>query len=200
MDEPRETVTRLLARLRGADEEERAQALQQVMELLYPELRRLASGLMRRERGGHTLQPTALVHEAFLQLADETAIDWEGRAHFMSVAARVMRHVLVDHARRRSAGKRGGGLRHVTLDEALEAGTPRRAFEILHLDEALDRLAALDPRGARVVEMKLFGGLTTEETAAVLGVSKRTVDADWSMARMWLARELRTPASTQGGG
>jgi RNA polymerase sigma factor (TIGR02999 family) len=193
MPQTRETVTRLLARLRGADEATRADALQQVLELLYPELRRLAARLMRRERPGHTLQPTALVHEAFLELVDETAIDWESRAHFMGVAARVMRRLLVDHARRHGARKRGGGLRQVTLDEALDMGARERALDVLQLHDALERLAALDARGAQVVEMRVFGGLTAEEAAAALGVSKRTVDSDWSVARMWLARELRAP-------
>jgi RNA polymerase sigma-70 factor, ECF subfamily len=192
MSEPRETVTRLLVRLRGADDATRSAALQEILERLYPELRRLAGRLMRRERPGHTLQPTALVHEAFLQLVDETAIDWQCRAHFMGVAARVMRRVLVDHARRRGASKRGGGLAHVTLDEALAAGG-ERSLDVLHLDEALERFAALDARGARVVEMRVFGGLTSDEAATVLGVSKRTVDSDWAMARLWLARELRAP-------
>lgn len=197
MSEPRETVTRLLVRLRGADEATRSAALQQVLDLLYPELRRLAARLMRRERPGHTLQPTALVHEAFLELVDETAIDWQGRAHFMGVAARVMRRVLVDHARRRGAGKRGGGLRQVTLDESSGMGAAARALDVLHLDEVLERLAALDARGAQVVELRVFGGLTADEVAAALGVSKRTVDSDWSVARMWLARELRSgPAAS----
>lgn len=196
MSEPRETVTRLLVRLRGADEAARAEALQQVLELLYPELRRLAGRLMRRERQGHTLQPTALVHEAFLELVDETATSWECRAHFMGVAARVMRRILVDHARRRGANKRGGGLRHVTLDEALAAG-PERSLDLLHLDDALERLATLDARGAQVVEMRVFGGLTADEVATALGVSKRTVDSDWSVARMWLARELSAPAGAE---
>jgi RNA polymerase sigma factor (TIGR02999 family) len=200
MHEPRETVTRLLACLRGAGEETRGETLRQVVELLYPELRRLASGLMRGERPGHTLQPTALVHEAFLDLVDQTRVDWEGRAHFMASAARVMRHILVDHARRRAAGKRGSGLKHLTLDETLGVGTPGRAFEILQLGEALDRLAALDARAAQVIELRVFGGLTVEEAATVLGVSKRTVDADWSVARMWLARELRAPASAGESG
>jgi RNA polymerase sigma factor (TIGR02999 family) len=193
MSEPRETVTSLLVRLRGADDATRSEALQQVLELLYPELRRLAARLMRRERPGHTLQPTALVHEAFLELVDDSAVDWQGRSHFLGVAARVMRRVLVDHARRRRANKRGGGLAQVTLDEAL-AGGPDRALDVLELDEILERFASLDARGARVVEMRVFGGLTADEAAAALGVSKRTVDADWSVARMWLARELRASA------
>lgn len=192
MAEARETVTRLLADLAHAGEAERAERLERLLDLLYPELRRMAARQMRRERAGHTLQPTALVHEAFLALVDEAGIDWQGRAHFLGVAARVMRRVLVDHARRRRALKRGGGLRHVTLDERLDAGAPNRLLDILTLDEALDRLAALDPRGARVVEMRVFAGLTAEEAAAVLGVSKRTADSDWTVARMWLAQQMRS--------
>jgi RNA polymerase sigma factor (TIGR02999 family) len=193
MSEPREMVTRLLVRVHDADDATRSAALQQVLDLLYPELRRLAGRLMRRERAGHTLQPTALVHEAFLALVDGAAVDWEGRAHFMGVAARVMRRVLVDHARRRGARKRGGGLTRLTVDESVAVGADR-ALDVLQLDEVLERLAGFDARGARVVEMRVFGGLTATEAAAVLGVSKRTVDSDWSVARLWLARELRTPA------
>ena len=144
MPETRETVTRLLARLHGADEATRDEALQQVLELLYPEMRRLAARIMRRERPGHTLQPTALVHEAFLELVDETSLEWECRAHFMAVAARVMRRVLVDHARRHAARKRGGGLRQVTLDEALQPDARNPSLDVLLLHDALERLAALD--------------------------------------------------------
>ena len=143
---------------------------------------------MRRERPGHTLQPTALVAEAFLRLVDETQVQWQDRAHFLGIAARVMRQILVDHARRRAAVKRGHELRRVTFDENLGHGS-NQSFELLALHEALDRLAALDPRGARVVELRVFGGLTIDEIARLLDVSKRTVDNDWVVARMWLARE-----------
>jgi RNA polymerase sigma factor (TIGR02999 family) len=145
---------------------------------------------MRRERPNHTLQPTALVGEAFLRLVDQTRIDWQDRAHFLGIAARVMRQVLVDHARERGAAKRGGDVQRVTLDDYAGQENPA-PLDVLILNDALDRLAAIDPRGARVVELRVFGGLTVEEVAALLDVSKRTVDNDWSVARMWLARELR---------
>jgi RNA polymerase sigma factor (TIGR02999 family) len=199
MTEAREAVTRLLAGLPAAPQPVRAEVLEQLLELLRPELRRLAAHLMRRERAGHTLQPTVLVHEAFLELVDQPSVDWQGRAHFMGAAARVMRQILVDHARRRRAAKRGGGLRHVTLDERLDAGMPDRTLDVLALNQALEALAALDPRGAQVVELRVFGGLTADETARLLGVSKRTVDSDWSVARMWLARELRGAPGAGGG-
>lgn len=175
-------VTRLLLG-RGALEHE------QLLELLYAELRGAAGRLMAREREAHTLQPTALVHEAWLRLVDQDRIAWTDRAHFYGIAARCMRQVLVDHARARAADKRGGGWAQVTLDEGLLAGE-RRELELLGLDEALSRLAELDPRAAQVVERRVFGGMTIEEIAADLGVSPRTIDGDWATARLWLAREL----------
>jgi RNA polymerase sigma-70 factor (ECF subfamily) len=162
---------------------------ERLLEAVYPELRRLAASLMRRERADHTLQPTALVHEAYLKLVDQNRIEWEGRAHFLGIAARAMRQILVDHARRHGAVKRGGGWDKVTLDEAMVEGGDRQ-LEILDLHEALERFAAVDERAARVVELRIFGGLTVEEIAHLLTVSKRTVDGDWAMARMWLSREL----------
>jgi RNA polymerase sigma factor (TIGR02999 family) len=164
-------------------------ATDRLVEALYPELRKVARALMRRERPDHTLQPTALVGEVFLRLVDQTRIEWRDRAHFLGVAARVMRQVLVDHARRRAAGKRGAGVRRVAFDESLGHGLPKDV-EILALHEALTRLSEIDPRGAQVVELRVFGGSTVEEIARTLGVSKRTVDDDWAVARMWLAREL----------
>jgi RNA polymerase sigma factor (TIGR02999 family) len=161
-----------------------------VVEALYPELRRIAGSLMRKERPGHTLQPTALVGEAFVRLVDERQITWQDRAHFLGIAARVMRQILVDHARRRGAAKRGGGGERVTFDERLGHGAAR-GLAVLDLQRALDRLEALDPRGARVAVLRLFGGLTVPEIAEVVGVAPRTVDGDWAVARRWLARELR---------
>jgi RNA polymerase sigma factor (TIGR02999 family) len=180
----RTRVTRILldAREQGGD----AGAL--LAEALYPELRRLAAALMRRERQNHTLQPTALVGEAFLRLVDQSSIDWRDRTHFLGIAARVMRQVLVDHARRHGAVKRGAGVQLITLDENVSGSAG--PVELLLVNDALDRFALLDERGARVVEMRVFGGLTMDEIAGALGVSKRTVDSDWAMARMWLAREL----------
>jgi RNA polymerase sigma factor (TIGR02999 family) len=181
-------ATRLLVLLREAGADRQA-ATERLAELLYPELRAIAGRLMRRERHAHTLQPTAVVHEAFMRLVDQGSIDWQDRAHFLGIAARVMRRILVDHARRRGAAKRGSGGAHITLDEAM---APRQdaSFSLLVLDDVLTRLAAIDPRGAEVAELKIFGGLTVRETAEQLGVSTRTVNHDWAMARLWLAREL----------
>ncbi|MEZ5289731.1 MAG: ECF-type sigma factor [Vicinamibacterales bacterium] len=161
----------------------------QLTELLYPELKRIARSLMRREREGHTLQPTAILHEAFVRMVGTSGDSWQDRSHFLGVATRVMRQVLVDHARRRQAAKRGNDGVRVTLDEQVASGDPL-SLDILALDQALERYAQLDPRGARVAELRIFGGLTVPETAAHLGVSARTVDGDWAVARMWLAREL----------
>jgi RNA polymerase sigma-70 factor (ECF subfamily) len=185
---PRSDVTQLLLE-RNARGAGGAEASRQLFELVYEELRRLAGALMRRERSAHTLQPTALVHEAFLRLVGATQIDWQDRAHFMGISARAMRQVLVDHARRHAAAKRGGGLAHVTLT-GVEVAAPGDAVEVLELHEALERFAALDGRAARVVELRVFGGLSVQETAQVLEVSPRTVDGDWAVARMWLTREL----------
>jgi RNA polymerase sigma factor (TIGR02999 family) len=181
-------ATSLLARLR-AQGTDRSETTERLAELLYPELRQLAARLMRRERGGHTLQPTAVVHEAFMRLVNQQAIDWQDRAHFLGIAARVMRRILVDHARKRDAAKRGGGLDHVTFDEQVVPG-PDATVGLLVLDEVLTRFAALDPRSAQVAELRIFGGLTVREVAHELGLSPRTVDADWAIARAWLAREM----------
>jgi RNA polymerase sigma factor (TIGR02999 family) len=181
----RARITQILvdARAAGAGD-----ASARLAEALYPELRRLAAGLMRRERQDHTLQPTALVGEAFLRLVDQSRIEWKDRTHFLGIAARVMRQILVDHARRHGAAKRGAGAQLITLDDNLSGSAG--PVELLLVNDALDRFAVLDERGARVVEMRVFGGLTVDEIAGALGVSKRTVDNDWAMARMWLAREL----------
>jgi RNA polymerase sigma factor (TIGR02999 family) len=162
-------------------------------EALYPELRQVAGSLMRRERPNHTLQPTALVGEAFLKLVDQTRIEWRDRAHFLGIAARVMRQILVDYARTRGAEKRGADMTRVTFDEGLGHGADREVG-LLALHDALERFAAVDARGAQVVELRVFAGATVEEIAHTLGVSKRTVDTDWAVARMWLARDLNPPA------
>ncbi len=163
-------------------------ALERLLPVLYQELRRLAAGFLRGERAGHTLQPTALAHEAYLRLAGRQ-IAWQGRHHFMAVAARAMRSVLVDHARRRNAAKRGGGEAAVTLDTGMLAADARPvAFD--DLDDALTDLARLSERQARVVELRYFGGLSVEEAAEVLGVAPATVKRDWATARAWLYREL----------
>jgi len=158
-------------------------------ELLYDELRRIAAGYLRAEAPGHTLQPTALVHEAFLRLSTRH-VQWQNRTHFLAIAANTMRRILVDHARRRSAAKRDGGVL-VTMDDiGDDTGRDDRAMDLLALDDALVRLANLDPRTARVVELRFFGGLGVEETASTLGISPASVKRDWSFARAWLGREL----------
>jgi RNA polymerase sigma factor (TIGR02999 family) len=164
-------------------------ALDQLLPLVYAELRRIAARQLRGERAGHSLQPTALVHEAYLRLVDQRKSDWRGRAHFFGVAAQVMRRILVDHARRRLAGKRGEGVRPVSIDQALE--TPgANEIAILDLDAALHRLARLDDGLARIVELRAFGGLTIDEAAHVLNVSPSTAKREWRTAKAWLTREL----------
>lgn len=180
-------VTQMVSILRHAGED-RPEITSRVFEALYQELRGLAGGLLRPERSGHTLRPTALVHEAFSRLVDQQSIDWQGRAHFMAIAGRTMRRVLVDHARKHGARKRGGGLNRVTLTDALSTGD--QELELLELDHALTKLADKSERAAQVAELKVFGGLSGEEISEALGVSRRTVTGDWTFARMWLAREL----------
>lgn len=182
-------VTRLLVEWR----EGREDALERLMPVVYEQLRRLAGRQLRRERPDHTLQPTALISELYLLLVRQRAASWENRAHFFALAARLMRRVLVDHARSRDAGKRGGAATTVSLDEEAVAGAgaaPGQAVDVLAIDEALARLAALDADQARVVELRFFGGLTVEETALVLNRSPRTVKREWRMARAWLHGEL----------
>ncbi|HYN86758.1 MAG TPA: sigma-70 family RNA polymerase sigma factor [Pyrinomonadaceae bacterium] len=178
-------VTMLLERWSAGDRT----ALDQLMPLVYDELRRLAGGYLRRERPDHTLQPTALVNEAYMQMVDQSRARWQNRAQFIGVAAQLMRRILVDHARAHRADKRGGQFYTVSLSEADRFGD-RPDVELLAIHEALERLAAVDPQQARVVELKFFGGLTIEETTAVLGVSHTTVERDWKMARAWLRREM----------
>jgi RNA polymerase sigma factor (TIGR02999 family) len=164
-------------------------ALQKLTPLVYRELHRLAQVYMRGERPGHSLQTTALVNEAYLRLIDTTGMDWQNRAHFYAVAAKLMRHILVDFARSRDQIKRGGDWEHVPLDDALEISADRSA-ELLDLDAALTSLSKLDERQSQIVELRFFGGLTEREIAEVLGVSARTVNGDWSTARSWLLSEL----------
>jgi len=158
---------------------------------IYKELRKIASAKMRVERGNHTLQPTALVHEAYLRLADQPESAWKDRSRILGLAANAVRHILVDHARAHSAGKRGAGAVQVTLDEGLAASNNALA-DVLAVDQALTRLAELDRRQARVLELHFFGGLTFDEIAAELGVSVRTIKSDWAMARAWLHQQLAT--------
>jgi len=165
-----------------------AGALERLVPILHGELKRIASRHMARERKDHTLQPTALVNEAFLRLVDQT-VDWRNRAQFFGIAARLMRQILVDHARHRGRAKRGGEQVQVALDEALDVAQTRDA-DLVALDEALTALAQFDPQQSRVVELRYFGGLTIAETAEVLGVSDSTVEREWNLARAWLLREL----------
>jgi len=165
-------------------------ASEELVPLVYAELRRQARRVLRREGEGHTLQATALVHEAWLRLDGQHDARWESRAQFLAVAAQTMRRVLVDHARARRALKRGGGVTQVTLGEADRAATTTDDVDVLALDDALDRLATIDPRKARLVELRYFAGLSMPEAAAALGVSLATVGREWAVARMWLRREL----------
>jgi RNA polymerase sigma factor (TIGR02999 family) len=178
-------VTELLLRWRAGDE----QARERLMALVYADLRRKAAAYLRRERAGHTLQPTALVHEAYLRLVDQNRVAWQGRAHFLAVAASMMRRVLMDHGRRQKAKKRGGPRSRVTLDEHLAPSVPREV-DLMALDEALDALAALDEQKARIVELRAFGGLEVEETAEALGISPATVKRHWAFALAWLQQRL----------
>jgi len=182
-------VTRLLGALRGGDDA----ALDRLFPLVHDDLRTIAARLLRHEAPGHTLQPTDLVHEAYLRLAGGPSATPEDRAHFLAIAARAMRHLLVDHARRRRAAKRGGGASPVRITNE-QVGVDLSFDELLALDDALDRLGALDPRLRQVVECRFFGGLTEPETAQALGVTTRTVQRDWARARAWLYSELY-PAS-----
>jgi RNA polymerase sigma factor (TIGR02999 family) len=178
-------ITRLIEQSRGGH----AAALEQLVPLVYNELRRLAGRYVRRERPGQSLQATALVHEAYLRLLKDDDLTFENRAHLLGIAARSMRQILVEHARARDAAKRGGARRRITLDEAVAAGEPLDV-DLLALDEALERLAARDTQQARIVELRYFGGLTNEETAEAIGISPATVKRAWAVARAWLFREL----------
>ena len=164
-------------------------ALNQLLPLIYAELRRVAARQLRNERADHTLQPTALVHEVYIRLVDQRQGDWQNRAHFFGVAAQVMRRILVDHARRHDASKRGDGVRCVSIDEARDVAASNE-IPIIALDQALDRLGRVDSDLARIVELRAFGGLTVEEAAHVLSVSPSTAKRDWRTAKAWLNREL----------
>jgi len=180
-------VTRLLLAWNAGDQA----ALEKLMPLVYGELRQLAERHFRKERRGHTLQPTAVVHEAYFRLIDQTRVTWKNRGHFLAIASQAMRRILIDHARGRGAEKRGGEVEKVTLDVAIASPEPSREVDILALDEALDRLKALDGTQAQIVELRFFGGLTVEQVAQQLGMSKRAVEAEWTMIAAWLRRELR---------
>lgn len=168
----------------------------QLVALVYQELRRIAGAYMRDERPSHTLQPTALVNEAWLRLVDQTQVDWRDRAHFFGVAARMMRRVLVDHARAHLTSKRGAGAQVLNLDWIEMEASPWKLEEILAVHEALSRLSQFDPLQAQIVEMHYFAGMTVKETAEALGISPRTVDREWAMASAWLRRELSGRGAT----
>ena len=187
MTEPAPSITQLLQDVRA----EREGAVDRLATAVYEELHRVASSYLRRERADHTLQPTALVHDAFLRLVDQRRVEWRNRTQFFAVAAQMMRRILVDHARRSQTAKRSGRL--VTLDDTVGDALDdhaARAADVLRVDEALDALANVDPRQARIVELRFFAGLTLDETAEALGVSPVTVSREWAVARAWLHAEL----------
>ena len=178
-------VTQLLMKWSDGD----PAALDNLIPLVYDDLRRLAHHYLRSERAGHTLQTTALAHEAYFRLASQKKVDWQNRGHFFAVCAKIMRRILVDYARGRGSAKREGEARRTSLDEAATLGQQRRA-DIVAVDEALKELEAIDPRKSEVVELRFFGGLTIEETAEILKVSHATVEREWSTAKAWLYREI----------
>ena len=178
-------VTGILRNWSGGDPEAPAR----LMPLVYDEMRRLARAFLAKERGNHTLQPTALVHEAYVRLIDQTRVNWQNRAHFYGIAASMMRRVLIDHARAHATDKRGGATIRLSIDD-VQVPVEERAAALLDLDEALERLKEMDERKCKIVEMRFFGGLGDEEIAEVLDVSTRTVLRDWKTARLWLYREL----------
>jgi RNA polymerase sigma-70 factor (ECF subfamily) len=186
-------VTELLLRWRAGSQE----CLHELMPLVEGELRRIAHRYMRMERQGHTLQTTALVNEAYLKLVDQARVDWQNRTQFLGVAASIMRHILVDHARELCRGKRGGGAHVLPLDEGL-VFSPTKSAALVALDDALNELATFDSRKAQIVELRYFGGMSVEETAASLGVHPNTVIRDWGLAKVWLKRELSPKGAHEG--
>ena len=181
MPAPSDEVTELLNKWSQGDKA----ALDELMPVIHSELRRLARRYMARERSGHTLQTTALINEAYLRLVDQQGVEWQDRAHFFAVSAQIMRHILVDHARKYQSDKRGAGAEKVPLDEVIIANQ-ERAAELVTLDQALDDLATLDPRQSQIVELRFFGGLTVEETAVVMKIAPITVMREWRTAKAWL--------------
>ena len=182
---PTPQITQLLERVSAGD----ARALENLLTAVHGELRRQAARYLRRERQNHTLQPTALVNEAFLKLVDQRSVRWQNRAHFFGIAAQAMRRILIDHAKAHRRIKRGGVKQNVTLDEGMLAAESK-SVDLLALDEVLTRLASIDERQARVVELRFFGGLSVEETAEVMGLSPATIKREWSMAKAWLYSQL----------
>ena len=181
-----ENITQLLIELTNGNNA----VVDGLLPLIYGELRSLAANYLRRERSDHTLQPTALVHEAYLRLVDQTQVNWQNRAHFFGIAAQMMRRILVDHARAHKAGKRGSDFQKLSLDENIDKAVERSA-ELVSLDEALTELSTVDEMKARIVELRYFGGLTVEETAEVLGVTPVTINRHWRMAKAWLFGKMQ---------
>ena len=182
-----EGVTRLLVEWQNGDQ----QALDSLIPLVYQELRAIAGRYLSRESPSHTLQSTALVHEAYFKLIGQRRVRWQNRAHFFGIAAQLMRRILIDHARHQARDKRGGPAPKLSLDEAMATAGTAPDLDLLALDQALTSLAEIDPRGARIIELRFFSGLSLEETAEVMGISAGTVKRDWSAARAWLYREMR---------
>lgn len=192
---PSEPVTKLLKDWSNGDKS----ALDRLMPLVYAELRNVARRHLSIEEPGHTLQSTALVHEAYLRLVDQDRVQWQNRTHFFAVSARLIRRILVDHARRRQAAKRGGSIRRLTLDDSIDA-LGRKDVDLVALEDALNSLAELDPQQARVIELRFFTGLTISETAMALGISPATVNRDWVTAKAWLFQQLNRTDKDAGGG
>ena len=186
MEENLQHITQLLNQWSDGD----AEVLDDLMPLVYKELRRQAAGYLRRERADHTLQPTALINEVYLKLIDQRDVKWQNRAHFFAISAQAMRRILVDYARERKREKRGGAAENLPLDEALTIVSQEKSVDLVALDEALNKLAKFDERQAKVVELRYFSGLSIDETAEVLNVSNVTIRRDWTMAKAWLHQEI----------
>ena len=186
MEENSQQITQLLKQWSNGD----AEVLDDLMLLVYSELRRQASGYLRRERSNHTLQPTALINEAYLKLIDQRDVKWQNRSHFFAIAAQAMRRILVDYARERKREKRGGAAENLPIEEALTIVSQEKSVDLVALDEALNKLSRFDQRQAKVVELRYFSGLSIDETAEVLNVSNVTVRRDWNMAKAWLHQEI----------
>jgi RNA polymerase sigma factor (TIGR02999 family) len=181
-----DSVTELLLQFSNGNQA----VVNDIFPLIYGELKKIANNYLRNERGSHTLQPTALVHEAYLKLVDHTRINWQNRAHFLGMAATMMRQILIDHARRHRAGKRGGEHENLSLEDELVIVSDEKSMDLIALDDALKELAKFDEQKSRIVELRYFGGLSIEETAEVLGVSEITVKRHWRMAKAWLAEAI----------
>jgi len=185
-DESPHDITQMLIELTDGNTE----VVNQILPRIYDELRKLASSYLRRERADHTLQPTALVHEAYMKLIDQKKVHWQNRAHFFGIAAQVMRRILLDHARKHNADKRGGEAEKLPIEEEILVVSHEKSAELIALDDALETLAKMDPQKAKIVELRYFGGLSIEETAEVMGVSVPTINRQWRMAKAWLYGQI----------